>query len=53
MPAILLSVSLFGQGNVNIEFGNISAKNFIIEKSPAIDGNADAVIRCDIGVRWG
>ena len=49
LTAILLSASLFGQDNVNIKFGNVSAKDFTLEKSPVIDSNTNAVILTNIG----
>ena len=49
LTAIVLSASLFGQDNVNIKFGNVSAKDFTLEKSPVIDSNTNAVILTNIG----
>jgi hypothetical protein len=49
LPAIPLPASLLGQDNVNIKFGSVSAKDFIIEKSPVIDSNTNAVILTNTG----
>jgi hypothetical protein len=49
LPAILVSTTLFSQDNVNIKFGNISPKDFILEKSPVVDSNTNAIILTDIG----
>ena len=49
LPAILFSISLFGQNSVNIKFGTVFPENFTIEKSPVVDSNTNAVIIADIG----
>lgn len=48
LPAVVFSISVFGQEKVSVKFGKVSPEDFATRVYP-IDSNANAVIIADVG----